>query len=132
MKDQRNTYIDGYVFPILKVHLDTYKEVAEQVAEIWKEHGALSYIEYVADNLKMEGTRSFTEVMDAKEDETIIFGYVMFESQEAHKIIHKKVAEDPRIADIVAPLVDPAQKIFDAQKMAYGVFKPFINSSRID
>jgi len=30
-------YIDGFIHPIPKTHLDTYKLVAEEVAEIWKE-----------------------------------------------------------------------------------------------
>jgi len=44
-------YIDGYVFPIATEHLNEYKRIAEKVAEIWKEHGALAYFEYVSDGL---------------------------------------------------------------------------------
>ena len=62
-----SNYIDAFVFPILKIHLNEYKQVAEQVAAIWKEHGALSYFEYVSADLNMEGTRSFSEFLNTKE-----------------------------------------------------------------
>ena len=54
-------YIDGFVLPIPRDRLDEYKRVVEAVAEVWKEHGALDYREYVGDDLVLEGTRSFTD-----------------------------------------------------------------------
>jgi uncharacterized protein YbaA (DUF1428 family) len=56
-------YVDGFVFPISSDCLSEYKRLAEAAAEIWKEHGALAYREYVGDDLNLEGTRSFTERM---------------------------------------------------------------------
>jgi len=35
-------YIDGFVLPVPRNHLNEYKSVAEKVAEIWKEYGALA------------------------------------------------------------------------------------------
>ena len=40
-------YIDGFVLPISRDRLDEYKRLVEAIAEIWKEHGALDYREYV-------------------------------------------------------------------------------------
>ena len=62
-------YIDGFVLPVPRDHLDIYREVVEKVAAIWKEHGALSYSEFVGDDLNLEGTRSFTDIASAKEHE---------------------------------------------------------------
>lgn len=117
-------YIDGFVLPIPKVHLETYRQVAEQVAEIWKEYGALAYFEYVGEDLSLEGTRAFPEFLGATEDEAIIFGWVVFESREARDLANTKVPEDPRMTALVAPLVDPSKMIFDANKMVYGGFHP--------
>ena len=64
-------YIDGFVLPIPQKHLNQYRNVAQKVAKIWKEHGALAYFEYVGDDLKLEGTRSFPECLGAKENEAI-------------------------------------------------------------
>ena len=49
------SYIDGFVLPIPRIHLDEYKSVAEQVASIWKEYGALEYFEYVGEDLHWKG-----------------------------------------------------------------------------
>ncbi len=121
-------YIDGFVFPVSRDRLSDYKRLAEAVAEIWKEHGALDYCEYVGDDMNLEGTRSFTDVVAATEDETIVFGWVVFESREARDLANEKVASDPRMAD----LMDSSNSGFDAKRMAYGGFRSFVRSSNAD
>ena len=119
-------YIDGFVFPIPRIYIDEYKLVAEKVAEIWKEYGAIAYFEFVGDDLSLEGTRSFVEAVDAKEDEEIVLGWVVFPSKEIRDLANKKVPTDPRMAAIVAPLTNPEKLIFDASRMVYGGFKPLV------
>jgi uncharacterized protein YbaA (DUF1428 family) len=123
-------YIDGFVLPVPRIHLNEYKSVAEKVAEIWKEYGAIAYFEYVGEDLKLEGTRSFIEVMDLKEDEAIVFGWVLFHSKETRDFANKKVPNDRRMAELVAPLTDPERLIFDVERMVYGGFRAFVQSSR--
>ncbi len=118
-------YIDGFVLPIPRDRLNEYKRLAEAVSEIWKEHGALDYREYVGDDLSLEGTRSFTGLVAASEDEAIVFGWVVFDSREARDQANEKVAADPRMADLVAS----ANTGFDAKRMAYGGFQSFVRSS---
>ncbi|MDH3628740.1 MAG: DUF1428 domain-containing protein [Acidobacteriota bacterium] len=112
-------YIDGFVLPVPRDRLDAYKRLAEAVATIWKEHGALDYREYVGDDMKLEGTRSFTDLVAATENETIVFGWVVFASREARDLANAKVAADPRMAD----LIDSSNSGFDAKRMAYGGFQ---------
>ena len=76
-------YIDGFVFPISRRRLDEYSRVAVAVADIYKEHGALDYLEFVGDDLFRDGTRQFPELMSAANDETIVFGWVVFDSRQA-------------------------------------------------
>jgi len=115
-------YIDGFVLPIPADRLDDYKRVVEVVAEIWKEHGALDYREYIGDDLRLEGTRSFTDLVVATKDEAIVFGWVVFDSREARDRANEKVAADPRMPD----LIDSSNSGFDAKRMAYGGFRPLI------
>ncbi len=115
-------YIDGFALPIPRDRLDAYRRVVEAVAEIWKEHGALDYREYVGDDLMLEGTRSFTDLVAATEGEVIVFGWVAFESREARDLANEKVAADPRMAE----LVDSSNTGFDAKRMAYGGFQSFV------
>ena len=115
-------YIDGFVLPIPHKNLDEYRRVVEAVAEIWQEHGALDYREFVGDDLILEGTRSFIDLVGAAEDEAIVFGWVVFESREARDLANEKVAADPRMAEIV----NSSGTGFDAKRMAYAGFTPLV------
>ena len=117
-------YIDGFVHPIPRDRLDEYKNLVVEVAEIWKEHGALDYWESVGDDLNLEGTRSFTDLINATENECILFGWVTFTTREARDLANEKVAADPRMAELMAA----ADVGFDAKRMAYGGFQTFAPS----
>ena len=120
-------YIDGFVLPVPRDQLETYGDVAGKVAEIWKEHGALAYSEYVADDAKLAGTRSFSDFVNAKEDEVVVFGWVTFESREARDLANEKVAVDPRMPDLIAVLTkNSSRPVFEAERMVYGGFRSLV------
>ncbi len=96
--------------------------LAKAVAEIWKEHGALEYREYVGDSLTFEAGRSFTDLIDATKADVVVFGWVVFESRAARDLANAKVAADPRVAALVAR----SDAGFDVKKMAYGGFQPLV------
>lgn len=114
-------YIDGFVHPVPRDRLDDYKNLVVKIAEIWKEHGALDYWESVGDDLHLEGTRSFADVVTAGENECILFGWVHFASREARDLANEKVAADPRVAELMVT----ADAGFDAERMVYGGFRTF-------
>ncbi len=117
-------YIDGFVLPIPRKHLDAYKRLAKSVADVWADYGALDYREYVGDDMMLQGTRSFTDCVDASASDIVIFGWVKFESREARDIANAKVPNDPRMADIIAL----SNSGFDASKMIYGGFRPLVGN----
>ena len=118
-------YIDGFVLPVPSDRLDDYLRLVEAVADVWKEHGALDYQEFVGDDLSLEGTRSFTDLVAASGEESIVFGWVVFESRAARDKANEKVAADPRMAD----LINAFDTGFDARRMAYGGFKALVPAS---
>lgn len=120
-------YIDGFVFPISRDRLADYTRLAESIAGIWKEHGALTYQEFVSDDLEREGTKSFTDLLTATSEEVIIFGWVEFSSRETRDIANKEVAADPRVPE----LMRLTQTEFDASRMGYAGFKSLLQSGRI-
>ncbi len=122
-------YIDGFVLPVPRNQLDTYKEVAERVGEVWREHGAIDYSEYVIDDSNLEGTRSFTDAANAREDEAVIFGWVSFESRDARDLANRRVAADPRMTELIHPLTRAPRPIFDAERMLYGGFRALVEST---
>lgn len=121
-------YIDGFVFPVPRSHLNEYQSIAEKVAEVWKEYGALAYFEYVGEDLELEGTRSFIEAVGLQEDEVVVFGWVVFPSKEIRDLANKQVPEDSRMAEYLSPLTNPTKLIFDASRMVYGGFQALVQS----
>mgnify|MGYP006156648019 CR=1 FL=1 len=118
-------YIDGFAFPISRHRLSEYTHMAETVAEIWKQHGALDYCEFVGDDMTLEGTRTFTDALKATEHEVVVFGWVVFDSRESRDLVNQKVASDPRMTD----LIELSNSGFNAERMAYAGFKPLVRSS---
>ncbi|MFK8055455.1 MAG: DUF1428 domain-containing protein [Saprospiraceae bacterium] len=122
-----STYIDGFVFPISCKYLSEYKEIDEQVAEIWKEHGAIAYYEYGGDKLNLEETRSFIDSIDVNEDEVVVLCWSVFPSKEVRNTANENVPSDPQMANLVAPIMDADLLIFDANRMVNGGFKALVD-----
>ena len=45
-------YVDGFVVPVPKKKLEAYREMSKKAGKVWKEHGAIDYVECVADDVK--------------------------------------------------------------------------------
>ena len=121
-------YIDGFVFPISRDRMGEYKPVAEAVAKIYLEHGAIEYREFAGDDMNREGTRQFPAMIEAKEGETIVFGWIVYESRESRDMVNQKIESDPRVLELVGPLVSSENPVFDPARMAFGGFAPFVKS----
>ncbi|HEY7864029.1 MAG TPA: DUF1428 family protein, partial [Thermoanaerobaculia bacterium] len=38
-------YVDGFVLPVPKKNLAKYRRIAELAGKVWREHGAIEYVE---------------------------------------------------------------------------------------
>jgi uncharacterized protein YbaA (DUF1428 family) len=112
-------YVDGFVVPVPKNKLDEYKRWARKAGKIWKEHGALSYIECVADDVPAGKVTSFTRAVQLKRTETVVFSWITYTSRRQRDAVVKKVLADPRLAD----QMDMKNAPFDGARMIYGGFK---------
>lgn len=115
-------YVDGYVVPVPKSNLEKYREIATKAGKIWREHGALEYRECVADDVKSGEVTSFPQAVKLKDDETVIFSYIVFESRQHRDEVNAKVMSDPRLAD----MMDPKSMPFDGKRMFWGGFKQLV------
>jgi uncharacterized protein YbaA (DUF1428 family) len=117
-------YVDGFVIPIPKKNLKAYRRIASQAGKIWKKYGALSYLEGVGDDLKIEGmTNSFPNIARTKPGETVLFSYIVYKSRKHRDQVNKKVMADPKIAEMMQSQKNP----FDMKRMAYGGFKALVD-----
>ena len=116
------SYIDGFLLSVPRDNLESYQSVARMCSEVWKEHGALRYVETVLDDANCMGMRSFPEAAGTADDEVVIFSWVEYPSKEVRDEANAKIMADPRIAD----LGEKTQALFDCQRMSFGGFKPIV------
>jgi len=116
------SYVDGYVVPVPKAKLAEYREMARQVGKIWREHGALAFVECVADDVKPGEQTSFPQSVKLKEDETVVLSWIRFESREERDRINEAVMKDPRLCEIMDPQTLP----FDGMRMFWGGFEVLV------
>jgi uncharacterized protein YbaA (DUF1428 family) len=117
-------YVDGFVIPVPKDNIETYRQIAEEAGKIWKEHGALEYYECVGDDLDVKDMVSFTNLSGAKSEETVVFSWIIFKSREHRDEVNQKVIADPRLRHMMEEGVMP----FDTGRMAYGGFKSIVEA----
>lgn len=113
-------YVDGFVLAVPKKNLDAYKEMAKQAGKVWMEHGALSYVECVADDVPYGEVTSFPRAVQAKDDEIVIFSWATYPDRESRDATMKKVMADERMKH------DPANMPFDGKRMFWGGFESFM------
>jgi uncharacterized protein YbaA (DUF1428 family) len=114
-------YVDGFVVPVPKASIEAYRKMSLMCGEIWKECGALQYWECVADDVKPGKLTSFPQSVDLKDDEVVVFSWIVYRSREERDAINTKVMADPRLADM-----DPKTMPFDAQRMFFGGFETIV------
>lgn len=115
-------YVDGFVVPVPKKNLQAYRRMAQKAGKIWKEHGALEYVECVADDVKPGKRTSFPQSVKLKPDEVVVFSWIIYKSRTQRDRINKKVMADPRLSS----MMDPKAMPFDAKRMFFGGFKTLV------
>ena len=115
------SYVDGFVLPIPKKHLETYKRMATLGKKAWLKHGAVDYKECVGDDLAAKWGTPFTRVMKLKPGETVIFAYIVFKSRAHRDRVNAKVMKE-----MAAKGEDMKDKPFDPKRMAYGGFQTIV------
>jgi uncharacterized protein YbaA (DUF1428 family) len=116
------SYVDGFVLPVPKKNLQAYRRMAQKAGKVWRDHGALEYMECVADDVKPGKHTSFLQSVKLKPGETVVFAYIMYKSRAHRDRVNAKVMKDPRLAN----MMDPKSMPFDGKRMFWGGFKTLV------
>ena len=116
-------YVDGYVLPLPKKNLAAYRKMARLGGKIYRELGALAYVETVADDVKPGKWTSFPQSVKLKPGETVVFSYVVFKSRRDRDRINARFMADPRLKKYMDPKMMP----FDGKRMFWGGFKSLVS-----
>ena len=115
-------YVDGFVVPVPRANLEAYRRMSERCAEVWMEYGALQYRECRGDDVKPGNLTSFPQSVQLKDDEVVVFSWIVYRNREERDRINEKVMADPRLKD----MMDPAHLPFDGKRMFWGGFETIV------
>jgi len=119
-------YVDGFVVPVPIDKIDAYRAMAEAAGKIWLEHGALQFVETLADDVKPGKVTSFPQSVQLKDGETVVFSYIVYASREERDRVNAKVMEDTRLKT----MMESGDMPFDPQRMFFGGFTTIVELGR--
>lgn len=117
------TYVDGVVLAVPTAKREAYREMAEEMAAVFKDHGALKVVECWGDDVPDGKVTSFPMAVKREDDETVVFSFIIWPSREARDQGKEKVFSDPRMA-----AMDMSQAPFDGKRMIFGGFETIIDA----
>jgi uncharacterized protein YbaA (DUF1428 family) len=114
------TYVDGFVAAVPTANKTKFKKHAEDAAVVFKELGALKVMECWGDDVPDGETTSFSMAVKKKEDETVVFSWIVWPSKEARDKGMEAMMDDPRMQPDKNPMP------FDGKRMIFGGFVPIV------
>jgi uncharacterized protein YbaA (DUF1428 family) len=116
------SYVDGFLVPVRKNKVATYRRMAAKAGKIWREYGALEFRECIADDVKWGKRTSFPRSVKQKTGETVFLSYIVYKSRADRDRVNAKVMKDKRLAKMMELKDLP----FDAKRMIWGGFKTVV------
>jgi uncharacterized protein YbaA (DUF1428 family) len=116
-------YIDGFVIPLPKKKIQSYRRMSQKAGKVWREYGALDYIECAGDDLNKKTGLPFLKLTKAKPGETVVFSWIIYKSKAHRNAVNAKIMKDPRIAKMMNPNDMP----FEMKRMSFGGFKIIVD-----
>ncbi|GAB4195152.1 MAG: DUF1428 domain-containing protein [Thalassobaculales bacterium] len=119
-REQIMSYVDGFVLAVPRDRVEEYRALAAQAGAIWKDHGALAFVECVGDDVPAGELTSFPLAVQARPDEVVVFSWIIYESRARRDEVNARVMADPRMPKDMAALP------FDSRRMIFGGFVPIV------
>jgi uncharacterized protein YbaA (DUF1428 family) len=117
-------YVDGFVVPVPRKNLPAYKKLSKLCGKVWREHGALDYREWIADDVKVGKLTSFPRAVKLKPGEVVLFSWITYKSRAARDRVNAKVMADPRLKE----MMDASNAPFDGKRLIYGGFTNLVTA----
>jgi uncharacterized protein YbaA (DUF1428 family) len=115
-------YVDGYLVPVPTANREAYLKIAQEMAALFKQHGALQVVECWGDDVPEGKVTSFTMAVQRQPDEAVVFSWVVWPSKQARDEGMKQVMEHPSMQK------GPENMPFDGQRMIFGGFQVIVDA----
>lgn len=108
-------YVDGFVAAVATANRAVYSEHCVLAGQVFKAHGALSVVDAWGDDVPEGKLTSFPMAVQRKEDETVVFGWIVWPSRAARDAGMAAAMADARLQHGDMP--------FDGKRMIFGGFQ---------
>ncbi len=115
-------YIDGFLIPVKTVDRDKYRDHEAKWWPEFKKLGAQTMVQGWGDDVPAGKQTDFLRSVNLKDDETVVFAWIVYKSRKQRDAINAKVMTDPRFEQ----WMDPKKLPFDGKRMFWGGFKTMI------
>ncbi|RUO25933.1 DUF1428 domain-containing protein [Aliidiomarina minuta] len=109
-------YVDGFLTAVPTANKTKYIQHAKEAAVVFKDHGALKMVDCWGDDVPQGKVTSMPQAVQCKEDETVVFSWIVWPSREVRDEAMAKVMNDQRLHPDVNPMP------FDGKRLIYGGF----------
>lgn len=111
------SYVDGFVIPVPKANKDAYLKMARECAPVFKKYGAIRLVENWGIDVPHGEVTSFPMAVKLKEDEVVMFSWIVWPSKEVRDKGMEEAMKDPFFSEENMPMP------FDGKRMIYGSFE---------
>lgn len=115
-------YVDGFVAAVPTANREKFLHHAEAAAVVFKEHGALKVVECWGSDVPPGEVTSFPMAVQCRDDETVVFSYIVWPSRDVRDEGMAKVMADPRIQPDTNPMP------FDGKRAIFGGFDVIVDA----
>lgn len=115
-------YVDGFVAAVPTANRDAFIEHAKISAEVMKECGALKIVECWGDDVPDGELTSFPLAVKKRDDETVVFSWIVWPSKAVRDDGMQKMMADPRMQEETNPMP------FDGKRIIFGGFEMILES----
>lgn len=114
-------YVDGFVAAVPKANKQAFIEHATRAAALFREHGAKRVVECWGDDVPTGKLTSFPLAVQCREDEVVVFSWIVWPSREVRDAGMAKVMVDPRMSSEANPMP------FDGARLIFGGFQMVVD-----
>ncbi len=114
-------YVDGFVAAVPTANKALYRKHSEEAGRLFLECGALKVTECWGKDIPQGEVTSFPMAVQCRENETVVFSWIVWPSRQAREEGMQKAMQDERMNP------DTCQMPFDGQRMIFGGFEILVD-----
>jgi len=117
------SYIDGFVVPVREGKRDAYRELAEKMAGVFRQHGAVRVVEAFGDDLSHGEVTDYFRAVNAEDGEGVVFSFIEWPDKTTRDGAWKSIMEDESNRP-------QGEMPFDGKRMFWGGFDVIIDTAQ--